>query len=54
MIYNLEVVFSMAEVEGAGVFSFGIGRKAQLPCGKSEISNMMTIPSKNNIRSFDV
>jgi hypothetical protein len=54
MIYNLEVVFSMAEIEGAGVFSFGIGKKAQLPCGKSEISNMITIPSKTNIKSFDV
>ena len=34
-IYNLELIFSMQEVEGVGTFSFGVGSKSIFPCGKT-------------------
>ena len=42
----------MDEVEGVGVFSFGIGKMATYPCGKSEIANMIVTPKYEN-KSFD-
>ena len=44
MNYNQELVFSMSDVEGVGVFAFGIGKHATIPCGKSEISNLIVTP----------
>ena len=44
----------MSDVEGAGIFSFGVGKHATTnPCGKSEISNLIVTP-KNDYKSFDV
>ena len=44
----------MLDVEGAGIFSFGVGKHATANrCGKSEISNLIVTP-KNDYKSFDV
>jgi hypothetical protein len=44
----------MSDVEGAGIFSFGVGKHATANrCGKSEISNLIVTP-KNDNKSFDV
>ena len=42
----------MDQVEGAGVFSFGVGKMATDQCGKSEIANMIVTPKFEN-KSFD-
>ena len=47
MIFNQELVFSIKENEGVCAFAFGIGTEASFPCGKSEISNMITKPKVN-------
>ena len=52
-IYNYELIFSMQEVEGVGAFSFGVGCKSVFPCGKTEILNMMAIPSGESSVAFD-
>ena len=44
MIYNQELIFSIDDTESVGVFAFAIGTQATFPCGKSEISNMITKP----------
>ena len=51
--YNQELVFSMSNVEGVGVFAFGVGKNAIESCGKSEISNLIVTPQFDN-KSFDV
>jgi hypothetical protein len=51
--YNQELIFSISDVEGVGVFAFGIGKNATNPCGKSEISNLIVTPKIDN-KSFDV
>ena len=43
----------MSDLEGVGVFAFGVGKNAKNPCGKSEISNLIVTPKFYN-RSFDV
>jgi hypothetical protein len=53
MNYNLELIFSISDDEGAGVLSFGVGKNAMNPCGKSEISNLIVTPKFDN-KSFDV
>ena len=54
MVHNSELLFSLDAVEGIGAFSFGIGTWATFPCGKSEISNMVTKPRVNPTQvSFD-
>jgi hypothetical protein len=53
MNYNQELVFSISDVEGVGVFAFGVGKHATKPCGKSEISNLIVTPLLDN-KSFDV
>jgi hypothetical protein len=53
MNYNQELVFSISDVEGVGVFAFGVGKNATNPCGKSEISNLIVTPLLDN-KSFDV
>jgi hypothetical protein len=42
----------MENCEGVGVLSYGIGKSATFPCGKSEISNMIVTPKFLN-KSFD-
>jgi hypothetical protein len=53
MNYNQELVFSILDNEGVGVFAFGIGKQATQTCGKSEISNLIVTPKFDN-KSFDV
>jgi hypothetical protein len=43
----------MSDVEGVGALSFGVGKNATNPCGKSEISNLIVTPLFDN-KSFDV
>ena len=54
MIYNRELIFSMNEEEGVSAFSFGIGSRAILPCGKSDVMNKIAIPNNKNISVFNV
>ena len=45
----------MDDVEGAGIFSFGVGKHAMFPCGKTQISNMFAIPSSgSSTKVFDL
>ncbi len=53
MNYNQELIFSISDDEGVGVFAFGVGKHAIKPCGKSEISNLIVTPKFDN-KSFDV
>ena len=53
MNYNKELIFSILDNEGVGVFAFGVGKHAKEPCGKSEISNLIVTPKFDN-KSFDV
>ena len=53
MNYNQELIFSISDEEGVGVFAFGVGKHATNPCGKSEISNLIVTPKFDN-KSFDV
>ena len=55
MVFNSELIFSIEEKEGVGIFAFGVGTEASFPCGKSEISNMITKPKENPMQaSFNV
>ena len=47
--YNHELACSMSEVEGSGIFSFGIGKTATYPMGKSIIMNDLILPFKEGI-----
>ena len=54
MIYNRELIFAMNEEEGVSAFSFGIGSRAILPCGKSDVMNKIAIPNNKNNSVFNV
>lgn len=45
MTYVPEIYFNMNE--GFGVFNFGIGERAKLPCGKSQFLNDLLLPEHN-------
>ena len=53
MIYLFELIFSMNEKEGVGAFSYGIGKKAQFPCGKTTVANFLCIPADTKVKAFD-
>ena len=53
MIYNFELIFSMRKIEGVGAFSFGVGKRAIYPCGKTTVMNFISVPSKGGVEVFD-